>query len=45
MTELTPENQEVSVEGGIYMTEQEKTRADLFAQISQKNILQTEAAK
>ena len=36
MTELTPENQEVSMEGGIYMTEQEKNRTDLFSLISQK---------
>jgi transposase len=33
------------MEGGINMTEQEKNRADLFSQISQKNISQTEAAK
>jgi transcriptional regulator with GAF, ATPase, and Fis domain len=35
----------VSIPGGIYMTEQEKNRADLFSQISQKNISQTEAAR
>jgi len=33
------------MEGGIYMTEQEKNRADLFSRISQKNISQTEAAR
>lgn len=33
------------MEGGIYMTEQEKNRADLFSRISQKIISQTEAAK
>ena len=30
---------------GIYMTQQEQTRADLFSRISQKNISQTEAAE
>jgi DNA-binding CsgD family transcriptional regulator len=38
-------NQEVGVEGGIYMTEREKTRADLFSQISQIIISQAEAAR
>ena len=33
------------MEAGIYMTQQEKNRADLFSQISQKIISQTEAAR
>ena len=31
--------------GGIFMTEREKNRADLFSKIDQKIILQSEAAR